>query len=146
MTRPAERAERTGRAAYWTMLGGSSPKCRPRDRATAFAFLAKIESAIERGGWTRNEWRNLHQLHERWSNRAHGRDPRFEEVGTAPGRLERDKEAWIRKRKRIFKTAEWRRVARPLQLVNQHDPRTRLDPATIRGRFYKRRRDERQDL
>ena len=141
MPRPSERAERTGRAAYWPLLGGSSPACRPRDRDTAKAFLLRIEAAIERGGWTRNEWRNLHQLHERWSARAHGLDPRFEEVGTAPGRLDRDKEAWIRRRRRIFKTAEWRRVVRPVQILNQYDPRTRPDPATLRGRTYKRLRE-----
>lgn len=139
--RPAERAERTGRAAYWHMLGGSSPKCRPRDRATAKAFCNRIEKAIERGGWTRNEWRNLHQLYERWSRRANGQDPRFEEVGTAPGRLERGKEAWIARRRQIFKSVEWRRVARPVQLVNAHDPHIRPDPATIRSRRYKRRRE-----
>lgn len=143
MPRPSERAERTGRAAYWTLLGGSSPKCRPSDRILAASFLAKIELAIDRGGWTRNEWRNLHQLYERWSRRANGMDPRFELVGTHPGRLERNMESWVKRRKLIFDTVEHRRVARPVQLVNSSDHRIRPAERTLKARKYQQLREAR---
>lgn len=139
-----DRAERVARpqtrfrAAYWSILGGHSPRCAPRDRATAKSFLRRIEHAIEVGGWTRNEWRNLHKLYEKWSARATGRDPRFDEVGTRPGRLDRGIEAWLNVRRSHFSTAEHVRVAQPLRLVDAADPRSRPSPATLKSRAWKK--------
>lgn len=122
------------RAAYWPMLGGSTPNCAPGDRGTASAFLARIETAIDRGGWTHNEWRNLHKLRERWSLRASGRDTRFDFRGTRGGRLERGLEAFIRKRINSFKLSEYCRAVQNVQVVNAADPRVTPSKFTLRGR------------
>ena len=72
MNRPDDDTRRT--AAYWNrdLLGTRAPECGPGDHAMAKVFLRKIEAAIDHGGWTKSEWRNLHRLHEVWSRRARG--------------------------------------------------------------------------
>jgi hypothetical protein len=133
------------RAAYWTILGGHSPECAPGDSRAATAFVARIETAIDQGGWTRNEWRNLKQLWARWTRRAAGEDLRFNLVGTRGGRLDRDEEARIRERTRIYNTAEWHRTAQPLQYVAASDGKLRPSAGALRSRRYTRRLDDQQD-
>jgi hypothetical protein len=127
-------------AAYWPMLGGTAPVCGPGDHSSARAFLLRLEAAIDRGGWTRNEWRNLHKLYYVWSRRANGEDPRFEHVGVRAGRLDRTLEAHIRQRRKVFEMADWVRVAQPLRTVDAADPTVRPADSTLRARVYRRRR------
>lgn len=92
----AERAAgRKLRAAYWPLLG-ETPQLAPADHAGAWIFVTKIRTAIERGGWTRNEWTTLYELERKWRARAEGRDPRFETAGTRPGRLKKPQEQQVR--------------------------------------------------
>jgi hypothetical protein len=120
-------------AAYWAVLG-VSPVCGPGDRRAAAAFLARIEQALERGGWTKTEWRNLQGLYETWSRRAAGMDPRFELAGVRAGRLPRDAEAWIRTRQKHHAMAEHIRVAQVVNRVNAADPRTRPSDDELKRR------------
>lgn len=122
------------RAAYWPMLGGSAPNCAPGDRGTASAFLARIETALDHGGWTHNEWRNLHALRERWSLRAAGRDIRFDFKGIKGGRLTRDLEALIRERRGKIALSEYCRTVQNVQSVNAADPHITPSKFTLRGR------------
>lgn len=137
-----ERETRPGfwTSAFWPMLGGQAPQCAAGDRRTARLFLARIEAAIDRGGWTRNEWRRLHKLYEVWSRRANGQDPRFEVVGVRAGRLERHIEAHIRQRRSDIAVSEWARVVQPLRTVNAADPRTRPSASTLKARALRRKR------
>lgn len=132
-----ERAARPGekwRAAYWTMLGGAAPNCGPGDHRSARVFLSRIEAAIDRGGWTRNEWRNLSKLHERWTARAYGDDPRFEFAGIKAGRLPRDTETYIKTRRQQIALRDHLRVAQIVRTVDAADPRVRPAPSTLRAR------------
>ncbi|KKK67033.1 hypothetical protein LCGC14_2958110 [marine sediment metagenome] len=68
------------KSAYANMLG-SPPVCAPRDFRAAASFLHKVEDAIRRGGWTRNEWRRLYGMRTKWTARANGTDERFRLAG-----------------------------------------------------------------
>ena len=137
-----ERRARGGRwsAAYWPMLGGGAPLCSPGDTTSAKAFLLKLESAIDRGGWTRNEWAHLHELHRVWSARAYGDDPRFNLVGNRAGRLDREVEKNIKRRKKQVALGAWLRLARVVQAVNAADPKIRVSPSVLRLRRKKKDR------
>lgn len=123
-------------ARYWPMLGGQAPRCAPGDFRAAAAFVRLIEAAIDRGGWTLAESRNLRKLYDVWSARANGTDPRFDAVGNGAGRLPRAQEHWIATRRKQFALQEYLRVARPLQVVNAADRRVRPSSATLKKRGY----------
>lgn len=53
----------------------------PDDTAVAREILGRIRRAIDRGHYTRNEWRRLHAMEEAWGRRATGHDLRFRQVG-----------------------------------------------------------------
>jgi hypothetical protein len=72
------------RSAYLGIVG-ENPECLPGDLTTAREVLQRIEIAIGRGGWTRNEWRRLHRMHAKWKARADGTDARFMVMGNRPG-------------------------------------------------------------
>lgn len=38
------------------------------------------------GGWTPGEWNQLRRAEAVWGRRAQGHDPKFEAMGTRPGR------------------------------------------------------------
>lgn len=78
------------RSAYSSIVG-SLPTLGPADLAGAYDVLKRIRSAIERGGWTRAEWRRLRDLEAKWSRRASGEDKRFNAVGNYRGGLTRNK-------------------------------------------------------
>ncbi len=83
------------RCAFWT-LTGETPHLLPGDTSGARMFLGRITAAIERGGWTRNEWTTLYEMERKWRARAEGRDPRFMAAGTKPGRLKKPEEQKVR--------------------------------------------------
>lgn len=73
-------------------LGGTplpdSPLCLPREHGKAIAFVAEIEAALGRPGWSSGQRRRLRDLLVKWTFRAEGRDPHFEKYGSfgrAPG-------------------------------------------------------------
>lgn len=68
------------RSAYRSIIG-PTPQCGPDDRAGAAEYFNKIMTAIEMGGWTRNEWRRLNNLALIWQARAFGLDIRYKVVG-----------------------------------------------------------------
>lgn len=74
------------RSGYRHILGGDSPRCQPGDRQTAQQFLAKVEVAQARGGWSGAERTRLSRLHQKWARRASGQDVRFMAMGTRAGR------------------------------------------------------------
>lgn len=82
-------------AGYRTILG-DVPKCGPGDLDAAKRYLARIERALEHGGWTRSERNRLYRLRDKWQARADGKDPRYNVVGTRGGRLSPDEEIRIR--------------------------------------------------
>lgn len=92
-------------SGYFAILG-DSPHCEPRDYATALAYLHKIETAISQGGWTPYETNRLQRLRTKWARRALGRDPRFDLVGTRPGRLPEDIEYQLKPKQRKARLAD----------------------------------------
>lgn len=76
------------RSAYLSIVG-DSPRLKPDDRRNASRHLARVETAIEKGGWTRGEWRRLYEMRRKWSARANGQDERFKLYGTLQGGLTR---------------------------------------------------------
>jgi hypothetical protein len=73
--------------ATFRTITGDAPVCGPRDHDTAMKYWRKLREAVERGGWSPGEWGSLVKAESTWRRRAHGRDPRFEVVGTRPGRV-----------------------------------------------------------
>lgn len=82
-------------AAYRTMIG-DMPKCSPGDTESAKRYLARIERALEHGGWSRGERGRLYRLRDKWKLRADGKDPRFNVAGTKGGRLSPEEEIRVR--------------------------------------------------
>lgn len=74
------------RSAYADILG-PRPVCGPRDHAKARLYLERIRLAINRGGWTNNEWTRLRRLERTWEKRAAGMDPVYEVVGNRGGKI-----------------------------------------------------------
>lgn len=112
--RPAEYADReereiTGRtlpSCYKSMLG-KTPNIKSGDTQAAGLYLTRVQSAIDKGGWTRGEWTRLYKLRNKWKARASGEDARFNIVGNRRGGLE-PHEASMVKFKRI--TDEMRKI------------------------------------
>lgn len=88
----------TFRSGYRHILGGDSPWCAPGDREKAAQFLARIEAAQARGGWSGAERTRLSRLHAKWAKRASGQDARFMVMGTRAGRMadheQREMQRW----------------------------------------------------
>ena len=59
-----------------------SPICLPREHGKAEAFVAEIQAALERPGWSGSQRRRLRELYRLWLFRAEGRDPQFEAYGS----------------------------------------------------------------
>lgn len=92
--RPIEVADREEREAHGKPLQagyrhilGPAPKLSAGDIEGARRFLARIELALDRGPWTRNEWQRLYNMRIKWRRRASGNDARFAEVGNKSGGL-----------------------------------------------------------
>jgi hypothetical protein len=80
------------KSAYFAVIG-PSPHCEPGDRGTALLYLQKIELALTQfEQWSPYELNRLKKLRAKWARRAHGKDPRFNLVGTRKGRLTSDVE------------------------------------------------------
>lgn len=77
------------RSRYLVILG-DHPTLGPGDYDGARSYLARVELAINHGGWTDNERTRLHRLYRVWSRRASGQDPRFNLYGNRPGGLTAD--------------------------------------------------------
>ena len=75
---------------------GPAPVCAPGDHQSARAYLLRVVSLIERGGWSASECAGLHVLAKRWRRRASGQDARFNLVGNRTGRLPRTLEARLK--------------------------------------------------
>jgi hypothetical protein len=82
--RQAYPSQLSPRAAY-SYLIGEPIQLAPADYAGARDVLRKIEAAMYKGGWTRNEWRRLRAMWEKWKRRADGKDERFNLVGNKQG-------------------------------------------------------------
>lgn len=89
----------TFRSAYRPLLGGDTPRLSPGDTQGAAEFLARIEEAQKRGGWTGAERTRLSRMHKRWAARASGHDARFMVMGNVPGRPD----PWQARRIRDFR-------------------------------------------
>lgn len=85
----------TSNPAYRDIIG-TQPDCAPGDTKAAGQYLQRIEQAIAKGGWTRTDRSLLYRLRDKWRKRAEGNDPRFNVVGTRPGRLAAEQEMRIR--------------------------------------------------
>lgn len=90
----AAQADREDREAHgwafrsrYLVITGEHPTLAPADHDGARSYLARIELAINHGGWTDNERTRLHRLYRVWSRRASGQDPRFNLYGNRPGGL-----------------------------------------------------------
>lgn len=99
------------KSGYFAIIG-DSPTCGPADHDTALAYLHKIDTALARGGWTPYEQNRLQKLRKKWGRRAHGKDPRFELVGTRDGRLPARIEYELRPKQRRAKQDEERATKR----------------------------------
>lgn len=77
------------RSAYLATTG-DAPTLRAGDVVGARTYLDKINLAIEKGGWTRCEWRRLTSLRTKWLLRAEGKDKRFNLVGNRKCGLTRE--------------------------------------------------------
>lgn len=75
---------------------GDPPVCGPADTEAAKRYLARVERVLEKGGWTRSERVQLYRLRDKWRRRVNGKDPRFNAVGTKPGRLSAEQEIELR--------------------------------------------------
>jgi len=69
----------------WASIVGPSPQLRPGDHEGAALYLSRVQSAIDRGGWTTSEWSRLYQIRDRWTEKVAGRDATFEVIGNRPG-------------------------------------------------------------
>lgn len=102
--RGAELADRHHRAAYpkqhlrsaYTSITGDNPDMAIGNLQTARETLRRIEQAIDRGKWTRAEWRRLHLMKVKWEARAAGRDLRWMMKGTHPSGLTSEESTLIR--------------------------------------------------
>jgi hypothetical protein len=81
--------------AYREVLG-SAPDCAPGDTEAARRYLDKIAAVLAKGGLTRSDRSMLYRMRDKWQLRADGKDPRFNVVGTRPGRLAAEQENRIR--------------------------------------------------
>ena len=68
------------RSAY-SRIVGDIPELSAGDVTGAARVLDRIQSAIDKGGWTTNEWSRLYRMREVWRHRASGKDRRFQLVG-----------------------------------------------------------------
>ena len=74
--------------ASFAHIVGDVPLLRPGDRDGARLYLAGIERALDRGGWTPSEWGRLRRMRDKWTRRAEGRDARFEVRGNMRGGID----------------------------------------------------------
>lgn len=88
------------RSAYHALLG-PRPSA-PGDFEGARQYLARINAALDRGGWTKTERNRLYELRVTWERRARGQDARFRRVGLRPGRLGAQLEKDIRRHQRTL--------------------------------------------
>ncbi len=72
--------------ATFRHITGDAPVCMPGDRDTAREFWQRVRAAMAKGGWSPSEFGSLYRLEKIWRFRANGLDPRFEVLGTRPGR------------------------------------------------------------
>jgi len=82
-------------SAYRSAIG-DPPECGPADIEAAKRYLARVERVLEQSGWTRSERVQLYRLRDKWRRRVDGKDPRFNAVGTKPGRLSAELELRLR--------------------------------------------------
>lgn len=88
-----ERVEREAHPAQWahrsafSHIVGDPVQLGPGDVVGARTKLDAIMRAIDKGGWTRNEWARLHRMRKTWQARADGLDMRFNTVGNRQGGL-----------------------------------------------------------
>ena len=87
-------------------ITGDAPVCGPGDRETARQYAIKVQTAIRQGGWSPSEWGSLSRAEKVWLRRANGLDPRFEVVGTRPGRLPFEQRERVRALEMAYKLAE----------------------------------------
>lgn len=125
-----EMEDRAMRAAYpglqlrsaYSQFIGTTPTLRPDDRTGAWVMVRKIDQALEHGGWTKNENHRLHQMREKWMERAHGQDVRFQICGNKGGAMtpeQREKVTILRGFERINKEIERSRQRGASQLSGQ---------------------------
>lgn len=102
------KAEDYGKRWKATFRGmtGNAPECAPGDRQTARQYARKIQAAIRQGGWSPSEWGSLSRAEKVWLRRANGLDPRFEVVGTRPGRLTFEQRERVRALDMAYRLAE----------------------------------------
>lgn len=72
------------RSCYLSIVG-ECPKLKPNDKIGAQSVVNRIDIALEKGGWTKNENKRLHEQRRKWVERAHGRDHRFVVAGNVHG-------------------------------------------------------------
>ncbi len=87
--------------AYREIIG-AQPDCQPGDTHAAAQYLQRIQEAINTGGWSRTDRSLLYRLRAKWKVRAEGLDPRFNIVGTRPGRLAAEQERRIHELKSVM--------------------------------------------
>jgi hypothetical protein len=83
------------RAASFRAVIGASPRCGPADHQAARRYLARVEAALDQGGWTRAERVRLYAAAKKWRARAVGKDARFEVAGTRAGGMTADERAVV---------------------------------------------------
>lgn len=107
------------RSTYLQITGGT-PELRPDDRAGAWVMVRRIDAALEKGGWTKNENRRLHGMREKWLARANGQDLRFRVMGNKSGGMnegEREKFAILKSFEAINKLVETEGRQRGLRMT-----------------------------
>lgn len=85
-------------SAFRAVLG-DPPDCKAAEADCAKRYLARIDRALEQGGWTRNERNRLYRLRSKWLKRVDGTDPRFAVAGTRAGRLSLELDVRVREEK-----------------------------------------------
>lgn len=93
------------RAAYSYIIG-DPVELGPADYAGAREILRRIEIAMDKGGWTRNEWRRLRSMYDKWKKRAEGKDERFNVAGNKQGAIPKRDSRHIQAVKMIRMLAE----------------------------------------
>lgn len=96
-------ARTKGSARFYAWL--NSPPTLP-DRARALAYLGEVRNVLDRDltlapgdpeKLTRPERSALQRIERKWAKRATGQDPRWNAVGTKPGRVSKEIEGTIRR-------------------------------------------------
>jgi len=72
-------------APRWRREIGNTPVLKPRDYQGAWEFVYRIDEAIRKGGWTKQERNGIKRLRRKWKEKADGKNEFFNMCGNPYG-------------------------------------------------------------